>query len=89
MPNRNDDPPKVEYDPELQCGWNAWTVTSATSLRLDIPWSECVDMAGCIAIAQRLMPGVTLIRTYAGDRPDTSYSLSSGKWLAITSGTSV
>lgn len=43
---------------------------------------NCCDMAGTIALFQRIDPNVQLILTVAGSVPDTSYRLTGKKWIA-------
>jgi hypothetical protein len=46
----------------------------------------CTDMAGCIALFQRIDPDVRYIKTFSGSRPDTWYTRdTTGTWQAYES----
>jgi hypothetical protein len=50
--------------------------------QLHVDPSSCADMADTIALFERIDPGVTLIRTFARERPDTLYQRDQGEWIA-------
>jgi hypothetical protein len=76
--------PDGERDhPELQC----------SLVRLEYDWparrgraylapGDCVDMAGCIAVFERIDPKVLLIETFSGSKRDTAYSFIGGQWCS-------
>jgi hypothetical protein len=61
------------FSPDLQASWKAWKVMGPDALRVDLAEGHCVDMAGCLRIAEALMPGVRIIATYSGSSKDTVY----------------
>ncbi len=67
--------PRVpEYFPPLQCGLRRVQVDfERHEIVLWLPPHECTDMSGAIAYAQSLDPDARVIRTVAGDVPDTIY----------------
>jgi hypothetical protein len=47
---------------------------------LRMPKGNCCHAPECIAIFERIDPNVKEIKTFAGDKPDTSYVKSSDGW---------
>lgn len=75
--------PRIEYDPELQCGLVRVEADIARGCVTPfLPPDECTDMSGAIAYARRVDPGVRIVRTFAGSRPDTNYVRVAGEWRA-------
>ena len=69
--------------PELQCC--ALSVVYNWRTRagiLVLPEFNCTDMAGAIALFERIDPHVKIIVTTAGDECDTRYEQSGGEWLS-------
>ena len=64
------------------CRWESWSVVDDTTLRLDLPAANYPNMMSCIQIAEQLMPGVKMIRTYVGGEPDTLYRFALRQWEA-------
>jgi hypothetical protein len=50
--------------------------------RLDMPEGCCCDMMACIALFVGVDPAVREIKTFAGGKPDTSYTLRPDGWRA-------
>ena len=73
----------VAFSIQLQCSFLAWRVIAEGELALDMPAHNCCDMSGAIDIAERIMPGIRRIATFAGGVPDTEYRVYQGKWEAI------
>lgn len=61
---------RIEYDFVSQIGI------------LYMPPVCCCDMQGCIDLFEAIDPKVDQIRTFGGDRQDTSYHLVAGIWEA-------
>jgi PAS domain-containing protein len=72
------------FSEELQCFWISWAAISPRALELRLEDCSCTDMSGAIEVATRLLPGVRLIQTYGGRKPDTRYELVSGEWQAFS-----
>jgi hypothetical protein len=57
--------------------------------RLYMPWGNCCDMTGCIALFERIDPDCALIETYEGNergkgyQADTIYRLTEAGWEAL------
>ena len=73
------------YSTKLKCAFSAWRVLADGELALDLPDGNCCDMIGAIEIAEKIMPAVWRIATFAGGQPDTEYRHWQGKWLAAPS----
>ena len=69
--------------PELQCCALAviynWRIRAGV---LVLPEENCTDMAGAIALFERIDPRVSTIVTTSGDDVDTRYEQSGGEWRA-------
>lgn len=75
---------EADFHQELQC--YAVSVSYDFGKRtgtLVMEGGSCCDMAGCIALFERLDPGVRSISTYAGQARDTSYHRVDGRWTAL------
>ena len=68
---------------ELQCQAEslAYDLRSHTG-HLYLPAMTCTDMSGCIALFQRIDPGVQAIQTWSGARLDTRYVRNGEQWAA-------
>jgi hypothetical protein len=62
---------KLSYDVRGRCGY------------LTMGPGCCCDMAGAIALFERITSEVNRIETYALDIPDTRYVKQAGQWSAI------
>lgn len=71
------------YSSKLKCPFNGWRVIADGELALDLPADVCCDMGGAIEIAEKVMPAVWRIATFAGGTLDTEYRLECGKWVAL------
>jgi hypothetical protein len=69
--------------PELQCCALAVIYNWRTRAGIIVlPEYNCTDMAGAIALFERLDPHVRTIVTTSGDDVDTRYEQSGGEWRA-------
>jgi len=74
---------KTTYLPELMCEVRSlsYDFTARTGI-LVMAEDHCADMAGAIALFQRIDPNVQTIKTIAGDVPDTAYRRRGAAWVA-------
>lgn len=74
---------KTIYLPELMCEVHSLTYdfTSRTGT-LIMAQGNATDMAGAIALFERIDPNVQYIATFAGSIPDTRYVLRGSQWIA-------
>lgn len=73
----------VAFRPDLQCEAMSLRYDfDARVGRLDMPQTNACDMAGCIALFERIDSGVERIDTFSGSKPDTSYVRNGQSWLA-------
>lgn len=66
----------------LMCDWMSVEPEGESILRIDVPKNHCVNMAGCIKFAKRIMPNVQKIRVLADNLPDSEYVRSGRRWVA-------
>lgn len=71
---------KTAQSETLMCHWFKWEVVDSNSLALHLAEGDCCDMDGAIRTAMVLMPSVEWIQTYSGERLDTVYFISGGRW---------
>ena len=50
---------------------------------MQVPADACVDATAALQLARKLFPGVTELRTFAGDQLDTMYRFAHGHWIAF------
>jgi hypothetical protein len=67
----------------LQCHWESIAVCGQGLVIFHLPAGNCVDMAGCIQIAEMLDPYVLTIATVVAGKLDTSY-VKTDEWRAWT-----
>lgn len=74
----------MKWHPQLQCAVAnlLYDFTSQTGT-LNMGEEQCCDMSACIALFTAIAQDVQRIDTFAGDRPDTTYTLSRGEWRAV------
>ena len=72
-----------QYHHELACTVHglAYDFGARTGM-LAMAEDHCCDMAGAIALFQRIDPSVKAIATIAGGRDDTTYRRRGGEWVA-------
>ncbi|MCW5706768.1 hypothetical protein [Shinella sp.] len=71
------------YLPDLMCEVHSLTYDFPTRTgRLNMAQGNATDMAGAIALFERIDPNVELISTFAGDVPDTIYRRHRKDWIA-------
>ena len=68
---------------DLVCGIDRLEYDFETRVaRLYLPDCHCADMTGAIKLAETIDDHVKVIITYAGDKPDTRYNLTTEGWVA-------
>ncbi|WP_313194528.1 hypothetical protein [Shinella zoogloeoides] len=71
------------YHPEFACVVHGLAYDFATHTgTLAMAEHNCCDMAGAIALFQRIDPEVNTIATIAGGKDDTTYRRRGGEWVA-------
>ncbi|UNK36556.1 hypothetical protein MNR02_08515 [Shinella sp. H4-D48] len=72
------------YQPELACAVHglSYDFTARTGI-LVMAEDHCADMAGAIALFQRIDPEVNTIATIAGGRDETRYRRRGSEWVTV------
>lgn len=70
--------------PDLDCDVSnlAYDFETKTGT-LNMPPMNCCDMSACIALFEKIDPGVKRIDTFSGKNQDTSYVLQATGWKAL------